>query len=401
MNTKEKFTMKYLKKKITSLLILAVIIATLTPFQAKTSKAANYLSAPTLPLNGTWSSDHYLTETDDDQWYKIVIPSDGKLELRISAYCTCYWYLYKNDLTDYFISGSIYGEETTPETDIGERVLSAGTYYINVCSGGTGKYNVYSQFTSYGVNDQAAISYVSPLNYQLGNTITGAITETDEEDWYKINISSAGYYSQQIVAYCTIYSKLYNSDLTEEIISWNSIYGEETTPETKKNDMVLSPGTYYIQIYGGAGKYAFQFNALTQQNCIHTYESKTHDATYFHKGYTSYRCTKCGHSYTGNYESVKKLGKGSLNYYSRTGKGKVKVVWYTVSDASGYQIRYSRKKSMKSAVMKTVKGQSKSSKTLKKLSRRKKYYIQVRAYKKSMGKTVYGKWSAKNYFKTK
>lgn len=393
--------MRVSKKLVTTMLILAVVIATLAPFQARISKAANYLSALSLPLNGTWSSDYYLTETDDDHWYKIVIPSDGKLDLQISSYCTCYWQLYNSDLTDYFISGSIYGEEMTPETDKRERVLSTGTYYINVYSGDTGKYNIYGRFTSYGVNDQAAVSYVSPLNYRLGNTVTGAITETDKEDWYKINISSAGYYFQQIVAYCTIYSKLYNSDLTEEIISWNAAYGEEATPETKKNNIVLSPGTYYVQIYGGTGKYTFQFNALTQQNCTHDYESITHDATYFQKGYTSYHCTKCGYSYTGNYKPVKKLGKGSLDYYSRTGKGKVKVAWYTVSDASGYQIRYSRKKSMKSAVMKTVKGQSKSSKTLKKLSRRKKYYIQIRAYKKSEGKTVYGKWSAKNYFKTK
>lgn len=399
--------MKIIKKILISLLVLAVVIATLTTFQAKTSKAANYLSAPTLPLNGIWSSDHYLTETDDEQWYKIVIPSDGKLNFQVmSFFDNCHWEIYTSDLTGYIASDYLYGEETTPETKKADLVLTAGVYYLKINSAfyDVGKYRIFAQFTSYGVNDQAAISYVSPLNYQLGSTITGALTETDEEDWYKIIIASTGYYSLKVVSYLDACNwVLYNNDLTDDIASDYLNHGEETRPETNKTDLVLSAGIYYVKIYPrySTGKYTFQFNALTQQNCTHTYSSKTYAATYFHKGYTSYRCTKCGHGYTGNYKPIKKLGKGSLDYYSRTGKGKVKVVWYTVSDASGYQIRYSRKKSMKSAVMKTVKGQSKSSKTLKKLSRRKKYYIQVRAYKKSEGKTVYGKWSAKNFFKTK
>ena len=72
------------------------------------------------------------------------------------------------------------------------------------------------------------------------------------------------------------------------------------------------------------------------------------------------------------------------------------------SDASGYQIRYCKKKSMKSGVkVMTVKGQRKYKKTISKLSRRKRYYVQVRAYKKSGKKTVYGKWSQKYMLKTK
>lgn len=398
--------MKFSKKPTTILLMSALVISMLTPFHAKVSKAANYLSAPTLPLNGTWSGDYYLTETDDEHWYKIVIPSDGELDFQVTSYMYCYWTLYNSDLTEKFINGYAYGEVTIPETRKQNIVLSGGVYYLNMgSSNDTGKYKMYLNFTSYGTNDQAAVSYVSPLNYQLGSTITGALTETDEEDWYKIMISSTGYYSQKIVSYFSCEWKLYNDDLTEEIAS-GYVTGAETTPETKRSDLVLSKGTYYVQIcsdyyYNPTGKYQFSFEALTQQNCTHDYDSITHDATYFHKGYTSYRCPKCGHTYIGNYKPMKKLEQAYLYSYSKRGKRKLKLSWSTVSDASGYQIRYSRKRNMQSAVLKNVKGQYKTSKTISKLARRKKYYVQVRAYRKSGSRTVYGKWSSKKGMKTK
>lgn len=70
-----------------------------------------------------------------------------------------------------------------------------------------------------------------------------------------------------------------------------------------------------------------------------------------------------------------------------------------VKGAKGYQIRYSLKSNMKSA--KSVNSSS-ATKTLKGLKLGKKYYFQVRAYKlDSVGKKVYGQWSAKKSANTK
>lgn len=70
---------------------------------------------------------------------------------------------------------------------------------------------------------------------------------------------------------------------------------------------------------------------------------------------------------------------------------KMKVTVKKVNGAGGYQIQYSTKSNMKSA--KTVTS-SKTTKTISKLSKGKKYYVRVRAYKKdSTGKKVTGKWS--------
>ena len=195
---------------------------------------------------------------------------------------------------------------------------------------------------------------------------------------------------------------------------WDTHYNEWNSNVGYRKDsqnVVLSAGKYYMQINGYAwgksykstGKYVFSVSSLSQANCNHDYSSKWVDATYFEKGYRLYTCEKCGKKYKDDYVAKRQLDQGSISsWYSSGGKGKIYLRWYTISDASGYQIRYCKKKSMKSGVkVMTVKGQRKYKKTISKLSRRKRYYVQVRAYKKSGKKTVYGKWSKKYMLKTK
>ena len=67
-----------------------------------------------------------------------------------------------------------------------------------------------------------------------------------------------------------------------------------------------------------------------------------------------------------------------------------------MSGADGYQIRYSKKSNFKSAKTITAKA-SATSKTITKLTSKKKYYVRIRAYKVINGKKVYTKWSAKKY----
>lgn len=76
--------------------------------------------------------------------------------------------------------------------------------------------------------------------------------------------------------------------------------------------------------------------------------------------------------------------------------GKIKVTYKKATGAAGYQIQYSTKKNMKSAKKKTTK---KTSYTIKKLKKGKRYYVRVRAYNK--GKKAYGDWSKKKSVKAK
>jgi hypothetical protein len=97
----------------------------------------------------------------------------------------------------------------------------------------------------------------------------------------------------------------------------------------------------------------------------------------------------------------------SYRYMSavKTGlKGKrkaVKVTWKKDPSASGYTIKYSTGKSMKNAKSINVKGASKKAYTIKKLKKGKRYYVKVRPYKKTGGKTYTGIYSGLKSVKAK
>lgn len=73
--------------------------------------------------------------------------------------------------------------------------------------------------------------------------------------------------------------------------------------------------------------------------------------------------------------------------------GKLNVKWKKNTKASGYQIRYSLSSSFKTYKTKNITSKSTVSKTLKSLKKGKKYYVKIRAYKKSGNKTYYSSWS--------
>ena len=81
-----------------------------------------------------------------------------------------------------------------------------------------------------------------------------------------------------------------------------------------------------------------------------------------------------------------------------SGKCKVKATWKKLTNISGYQIQYAPNKKFKKAKSKTVKS---TSVTIKKLKKKKTYFVRVRAYKLVDGKKVYGKWSAVKKVKIK
>ena len=395
--------MKLAKKFVAHLLMIAMLLSlgAGVQFRDTTVKAAgDYRSlAQNLPLNGTWTADQWLTENNDEQWYKFTVADGGKFTLKIMAYMSyVHLYLATEDLSSEIIGKDCYpdGTETAPGTVTYSKVLNAGTYYIKISKGSHGgKYKMCATYESYGLTNQGADSYDSPKVLPINQTVTGAITATDEEDWYRLNVTAAGNYVIDISAYMTnMKFTLYNQDLSDEIGIASYPYGKETAPGRIKKIYTLSAGTYYIKMSdeGYEGKYLLSWSALTQENCSHDYDSTYVYATYLSQGYRLHTCKNCGHQYKDEFSSKKVLNQVSYPYAS-AGKRKMTVSFWSVSDADGYQIRYSTNKKFKKDV-KLVKTKS-TRKTIKKLKRRKKYYVQIRAYKKVQGKTVYGKWSAK------
>lgn len=92
------------------------------------------------------------------------------------------------------------------------------------------------------------------------------------------------------------------------------------------------------------------------------------------------------------------VGKAKISSLCNLKGKKFSVKYKKVSGAAGYEIRFATKSSMKGAKKITTAAKSKTVKKLK----NKKYYVQVRAYKKdSTNAKIYGKWSSKKSIKIK
>lgn len=96
--------------------------------------------------------------------------------------------------------------------------------------------------------------------------------------------------------------------------------------------------------------------------------------------------------------AAKKPAKVTILSVKSSSAGKITIKWKKVSKAKGYQIAYSQNSEFKT--QKTVKITG-TSKTISGLSKGKKYYVRVRAYKKSGKTTKYGKWSSTKTVKVK
>lgn len=301
--------------------------------------------------------------------------------------------------------------------------IPAGKYYLKIESAGyttAASTDIYGVKVDYQASDlweqELNDDFTSANSINLESQYSGATLQGNnyEKDFFKFNISSSGLYSIGLTtpnlydgdSYWMMY--LYDSSYQE--LGKRTIYGNKTYHSISQ---ALAVGTYYVKVMSAgysspASKETYQLKVTTttkaemQANCDHKYQSTYIRATYFKKGYSLHKCEKCGKVYKDNYVAKKKLGQGSISIWSKGGKGKLHLQWYMVTDASGYEIRYCKRKNMKKSVKtKMVKGGSKSKKTIKGLSRKKKYYVQIRAYKKSGSKIVYGKWSTKRCLRTK
>ena len=82
--------MKLAKKFVAHLLMIAMLLllGVGVQFRDTTVKAAgDYRSlAQNLPLNGTWTADQWITENNEEKWYKFSVTDGGKLTLKIMGY---------------------------------------------------------------------------------------------------------------------------------------------------------------------------------------------------------------------------------------------------------------------------------------------------------------------------
>lgn len=361
----------------------------------------------------------------EHDYYKFQIMESGSVTVEFSnplqSDSNHYWsvYLYDSQYEE-LCSMRVYGNKMS--TNLVTTGVKSGTYYIKVdsssrWSASLDTYTINAKFVPSKVweeerNEDFTSATVIDMGIEyFGTTWTGY---QNDKDFYKINIIQSGLYS---VGLTTVnmnndgkFWNVFLYDDTYKEIANRAVYGNKTYHAISQ---YLSSGTYYIKIESpsrwdaaSTEQYMLKVSSTNtagiQAACEHDYRSYGVDATYFSRGYTVYTCEKCGHSYKGDYSAKKVLGQGYLSYSCSSGKGKLYLAWSSVWDATGYQIRCSTDKAFKGNVItRNVTGQSNVRKTISKLYRKKKYYVQVRAYVKSGSKTAYGKWSDKKMLKTK
>ena len=140
-----------------------------------------------------------------------------------------------------------------------------------------------------------------------------------------------------------------------------------------------------VKTIKGASSLSFKDTAAKKNGTKYTYKVRAYKSV-------------SGKTYTSSYSSAKAtcyVSAPKCKSVSNVKGKKMKVVYSKNAKATGYQIQYSVKSSFKGAKTVKVKGAKNVSKVISKLAKGKKYYVRVRGYKVSGGKTYTSAWSAK------
>ena len=155
--------------------------------------------------------------------------------------------------------------------------------------------------------------------------------------------------------------------------------------------------------------YCLRIKAMTEDiECIHDYQQTGRvEPQKGVAGYITEECSLCGHILKTAIPALDprpeptKITKLVRDRKAMTVKWKKSTEKIAGKNIDGYQIRYSLKKTMNNYKKVTVKGYKLTSKKIKKLKAKKKYYVQIRTYKKTSGKNWYSSWSVPKAVKTK
>lgn len=302
----------------------------------------------TLNLDGNWVAG-YISSSNDSDYYKVTVPSDGKVTFKLNHCMTVEWQLLDDDLARLKFGTAYDGSSSSPKTHTMEYALCAGTYYFRVYQFGeyTGDYKLKGEFTSYDCADDEPTSHATAKDLAPGKVARGCFTHTNEgDDWYRIEVKPDCRVTIKVMHYGSVDCGLYNEDL--EKIDYSALYGGDIdSPKTHTLVYDLKQGTYYIEVD-------------------------------FHGFYIPYEISHTQNIYTAapkNFTVVK------------TTTTTASVKWDT-NDAQGYQVQY--KVGGKWKVAGTT---AKGTYNIKKLTSGKKYNFRVRGFKKYNGKTYYGNWS--------
>lgn len=195
----------------------------------------------------------------------------------------------------------------------------------------------------------------------------------------------------------------HNIDDFDYAVSGNQIALEWKDNEYTK-ELVKAGQTYNVYLDGVLVGSGINKNSYIISNVSNGFHHVGVSATY--KGDETEPLTKLvgvngnNNNTNNNQSNVANNNKTSIKKI-KAKKKSLKITWKKVKGVNGYQLQYGRKKSMKGAKTVTIKKATDTSKTIKKLNKKKKYYVRIRTFILNKGKSIYSPWSAVKAKKTK
>ena len=244
-----------------------------------------------IELSQGGSSKGSLSKDVTVQWFKIVVPEDGDVTIKVTPsgdlglnYTTLYAKDTKNEMHS---RGYVWATGEFTVTD-----CAAGTYYVEVkWNGGSGSFTVSYSFKAMSAsykNDQEpndtwqnAKDLVNHTNStgHLGYLYYG---DTDKVDWYKIDIPENGSVKVTVIAHGRLglnYTTLYAKDNVNEMHSRGYVWAgnEESAGVFTVND--CAKGTYYLEVKhnGGEGGYTLKYD-FTPTSSTYANDAEPNDA---------------------------------------------------------------------------------------------------------------------------
>lgn len=195
-----------------------------------------------------------ITEDNPSQTYEITLEKPGIINIDFASYIyevrLDVYDSYGNEVfdTQYISSGS----STNPKQWFGSEYLEAGTYYIKVSQyyDYTGTYNLKVNYEPTNNNELEPNNGTEQAQILgLNQSVTGLISWSDSQDFYKIDMKKAGKININFSSYIyEVRFDIYDSYGTKVFDTQYIYEGSLTNPKKWSQELELKEGIYYIKI---------------------------------------------------------------------------------------------------------------------------------------------------------
>ena len=392
-------------------------------------------SAQTISVGSSWTTGHRnANDADLLHQYQFTVPKDGKVTVTCKSMETNWTiYLENADCTEY------YNYDRGGNNASFSEYVKAGTYgiFFSTYDSWEGDYQFKVEFTPVECDvPEPNNDFLSATPITLNQVKKGLLTDTNKDDYFKIDLKSAT--SLQISTAGQGYRRVYIYDSNYVEKYRNSYSGNYTTEE------YLAAGTYYIRIQqyesGDDSPYTIKCSAvqyitginlrgpvavITRGKSMNLLASIT-PSDAFQKtlqwssndrgvaavsgngtvtgkgiGYTTISASSIDGSNKSQSTTVvvkpTKIAMKSVKLI----KGDKRKITIKVKGQKGasYQYQYATSKKFKKS--KSIRSEYSSTTTMRRLAKKKKYYVRVRGYVTYDGKNYYGAWSKVKTIRTK